>query len=71
VPRRARKFSKTGIYHVMHRGIGRAIIFHDGEDLINVVRGAVFSVRAAAPPGCSAGSGKPDQGNHILSLHWV
>lgn len=32
MPRRARKKSSTGIYHVMLRGIDRAVIFHDDED---------------------------------------
>ncbi len=32
MPRVARKKSKTGIYHVIVRGINRQVIFHDEED---------------------------------------
>jgi putative transposase len=32
MPRRAREKSKTGVYHVMVRGINKEIIFHDDED---------------------------------------
>ena len=32
MPRQARKFSRTGIYHVMLRGINRQDIFEDNED---------------------------------------
>ncbi len=32
MPRTARKISRTGIYHVMLRGIGRQVIFEDKED---------------------------------------
>ena len=32
MPRKARKKSETGIYHVMVRGINRADIFHEDED---------------------------------------
>lgn len=32
MPRTARKKSKTGIYHIILRGINRQIIFEDGED---------------------------------------
>jgi putative transposase len=32
MPRHARKKSKTGVYHVMVRGINKEIIFHDDED---------------------------------------
>ena len=34
MPRRARKQSETGIYHVMLRGIDRQLIFEDSEDYI-------------------------------------
>ena len=34
MPRRARKQSETGIYHVMLRGIDRQLIFEDTEDYI-------------------------------------
>ena len=32
MPRQARQRSRTGIYHVMMRGIDRATVFHDDED---------------------------------------
>ena len=32
MPRKPRKFSSTGIYHIMTRGIDRMAIFHDDED---------------------------------------
>ena len=32
MPRQARKLSRTGIYHVMLRGINRQDIFEDDED---------------------------------------
>ena len=32
MPRQARQLSKTGIYHVLVRGINRGAIFHDDED---------------------------------------
>ena len=41
MPRRARKISRTGVYHVMLRGINRQDIFHDEEDylrFLSVVR---------------------------------
>lgn len=34
MPRQARKRSKTGIYHIMVRGINRQIIFEDDEDYL-------------------------------------
>ena len=34
MPRSARKVSKTGIYHVMLRGINKQDIFEDDEDYI-------------------------------------
>ena len=35
MPRSIRKKSKTGIYHVMLRGINRQDIFEDEEDYVN------------------------------------
>ena len=32
MPRQARKLSRTGVYHVMFRGINRQDIFEDNED---------------------------------------
>ena len=32
MPRKPRKLSATGIYHIMTRGIDRMAIFHDDED---------------------------------------
>ena len=32
MPRQARKLSRTGVYHVMLRGINRQDIFEDDED---------------------------------------
>ena len=32
MPRKARKQSESGIYHVMLRGIDRQLIFEDSED---------------------------------------
>ena len=32
MPRRARKQSKTGVYHIIIRGVNRQDIFHDDED---------------------------------------
>lgn len=32
MPRQARKKSKTGIYHIIFRGINRQILFEDDED---------------------------------------
>ena len=32
MPRQARKLSRTGVYHVMLRGINRQDIFEDNED---------------------------------------
>ena len=32
MPRKPRKLSSTGIYHIMARGIDRMAIFHDDED---------------------------------------
>jgi REP element-mobilizing transposase RayT len=32
MPRQARQISKTGVYHVLVRGINRADLFHDDED---------------------------------------
>ena len=34
MPRQARKLSRTGVYHVMLRGINRQDIFEDDEDYI-------------------------------------
>jgi REP element-mobilizing transposase RayT len=32
MPRKPREKSKTGIYHIIVRGIGQQDIFHDGDD---------------------------------------
>ena len=32
MPRKPRKLSSTGIYHIMARGIDRMAIFHDDEE---------------------------------------
>ena len=37
MPRQARKFSGTGVYHVMLRGINRQDIFVDDEDYRQMV----------------------------------
>lgn len=37
MPRKARKKSKTGIYHIMVRGINRQTIFEDDEDCIRFI----------------------------------
>ncbi len=37
MPRQARKFSGTGVYHVMLRGINRQDIFEDDEDYRQMV----------------------------------
>ncbi len=34
MPRQERKISKTGIYHIMLRGINQQLIFEDEEDNI-------------------------------------
>ena len=36
MPRQARKKSRTGIYHIMIRGINRQTIFETDEDYINL-----------------------------------
>ena len=38
MPRQARKESRTGIYHVMLRGINRQDIFEDAEDYMRMLR---------------------------------
>ena len=37
MPRRIRKISGTGIYHVMLRGINRQDIFEDDEDYLQMI----------------------------------
>ena len=37
MPRQARKRSKTGIYHIIVRGINRQIIFADNEDYVKFI----------------------------------
>lgn len=37
MPRQARKKSKTGIYHIMVRGINRQTIFEDNEDCVKFI----------------------------------
>ena len=37
MPRQARKESRTGIYHVMLRGISRQDIFEDREDYVRML----------------------------------
>ncbi len=37
MPRQARKRSKTGIYHIMIRGINRQIIFEEDDDYVKFV----------------------------------
>ncbi len=32
MPRQVRQVSRTGIYHLIVRGINREVIFHDDED---------------------------------------
>ena len=34
MPRQARAFSESGYYHVINRGIGRQILFEDGDDYL-------------------------------------
>ena len=38
MPRRARKTSVTGVYHVMLRGINRNVIFHDDQDFNKFIK---------------------------------
>ena len=38
MPRTAREKSKTGIYHVMLRGVNRQTIFEDEEDAIKFLQ---------------------------------
>lgn len=38
MPRVAREKSKSGIYHIMMRGINRQIIFHDEDDCLKFIR---------------------------------
>ena len=35
MPRKARKLSATGIYHIMVRGVNRMAIFSDDADCLN------------------------------------
>jgi putative transposase len=37
MPRQARRKSKTGIYHIMLRGINRQTIFEDDEDCAKLI----------------------------------
>ena len=37
MPRQARKLSRTGVYHVMLRGINRQDIFEDDEDYLQMI----------------------------------
>lgn len=38
MPRKARKKSEIGIYHIIMRGINRRSIFEDGEDCIKFIQ---------------------------------
>ncbi|MCR4432114.1 MAG: hypothetical protein NUV45_14015 [Tepidanaerobacteraceae bacterium] len=53
MPRKARKKSESGIYHIIMRGINRQNIFEDDEDYIN------FSPAKPLLP-------KPDVENQVL-----
>ena len=46
MPRRARRMSSTGIYHIMLRGIDRMVIFHDDEDRSRFLE----DLRSCLPP---------------------
>ena len=52
MPRKPRKLSSTGIYHIMTRGIDRMAIFHDDED-----REKYLEILAACLPGEQRSSG--------------
>ena len=50
MPRKPRRLSSTGIYHIMTRGIDRMAIFHDDED-----RGKYLAILANCLPGEQSG----------------
>lgn len=52
MPRKPRKLSSTGIYHIMTRGIDRMAIFHDDED-----REKYLEILASCLPGEQSSSG--------------
>lgn len=42
MPRRAREKSKSGIYHIMLRGINRQDLFEDDEDRLKFIETLAF-----------------------------
>ena len=59
MPRKPRKLSSTGIYHIMTRGIDRMAIFHDDED-----REKYLEILAACLPG------EPSWGTVLSESSW-
>lgn len=43
MPRKARKLSSCGVYHIMIRGINRMTIFNDDADNLNFLHILVFA----------------------------
>lgn len=43
MPRKARKLSSCGVYHIMIRGINRMTIFNDDADNLNFLLFSIFA----------------------------